>query len=109
MNAPADIPVAYTWPGSTPDAEVRGQLGDQPRDEPDVVDPLLIGRRRTAAVGPAEVDAVGVDHHEPVCIGRRVVVRYEVRVALPVVGVLDPQHRFVHVRARGQSTSIELQ
>ena len=58
------------------DAEVRDQLGDQPSDEPDVVDPLAVGHRRTTAVGPTEVDAVGVDHDEPVRIGYGVVVRF---------------------------------
>ena len=78
------------------DAEVGDQLGDQSRDEPHVIDSLLVGHRSTTAIGPAEVDAVGVHHDEPVRIGDGVVVR----IPLPT-GADHPGTVQIHDEPRG--------
>ena len=98
------------------DAEVGDQLGDQSRDEPDVVDSLPVGHRRTAAVGPTEVDAVGVDHDEPVRIGYGVVVRFPLPTGSDRAGTVqidDETRRMLearrHVQAvcAGQASDVE--
>ena len=81
MNAPADIPVAKTRPGAMPYSRVSRSMSAD--EEPHVVDTLAVGDRRAAAVGPAEVDAIGVCHDEPVLVGDGVVVRQR---RLPTAG-----------------------
>ena len=97
------------------DAEVGDQLGDQSRDEPDVIDSLPVGHRRSAAVGPTEVDAVGVDHDEPVRIGDGIVVRFPLPIRPDRPGTMeihDETGRMLetrrHVQAVGAGQSPEV-
>ena len=72
------------------DAEVLGEPIGQRHEEAHIVDTLTVGYRGAASVGPAEVDAVGIDHDEPVLVGDGVVVR----------------HR--RLRARGHSGAVQV-
>ena len=73
MNAPADMPGGVHATGVN--AEIGYQFADQSCDEAHVVDSLPVGYRRTAAIGPAEINAVGVSDDESVRVGDGIEVR----------------------------------
>lgn len=102
---------------TTGDPVVGDELGGQRRDEPDVVDSLAIRNGGAPAVGPTQVDAVGVGHDEPVGVGNRVVAG---QCGLSATGAacgmqvdhqrrrtFDADRRMHHVRAR-QTAVVEL-
>ena len=95
MKAPADIPVAKTLPRSMPNSWVSRSTSAT--EEADVVDSLPVGHRGAAPVGPAEVDAVGINHHEPVLIGDGVVVRRRRLLSSGHTGAVQVYHQTVRL------------
>jgi hypothetical protein len=55
-------------------AVVGGELADERRDEPDVVDPASVGLGRPASIGPVLIDAIGINDNKPMRVGDRVIV-----------------------------------
>ena len=83
------------------DAEVLREPIGQRDEEAHIVDTLTVGHRSATPVGPAEVDAVGIDHDEPVLISDGVVVRHRRLSATGHPGAVQVDHQAGGLRESG--------